>query len=105
MIVVDTNIDWLGRESKDFNLSGGTPITVSGQTVGNIYVLTSGVMSMGRGHMAGRMSQTIPSVTSVGDDFLDQVNNSLWKVGLISAAVALAIGLILVWPSGVAITV
>jgi len=34
-------------------------------------------------------------VINAEEDFLDQVNDSLWKVGLVAAAVALVIGLIL----------
>jgi len=50
---------------------------------------------MGRGRMGGRSFQTIPLMITAEEDFLDQVNDSLWKVGLIAAAVALVIGLIL----------
>lgn len=95
IIIADTAGEWLGKESEDVGLSNGTPITASGMTVGNLYLLTSGVMGMGRGHMGGRSSQTIPMVITAEEDFLDQVNDSLWKVGLIAAAVALVIGLIL----------
>ncbi|MFC2072630.1 sensor histidine kinase [Chloroflexota bacterium] len=95
VIIGDTAGEWLGKESKDVGLSNGTLITVSGQTVGNLYLLTSGGMGMGRGHMGGRSSQTMPMVITAEEAFLDQVNDSLWKVGLIAAAVALVIGLIL----------
>jgi len=94
-IIADTAREWLGKESEDVGLSNGMPITVSGQTVGNLYLLTSGDMVTGRGHMGGRTSQTIPMVITAEGDFLDQVNDSLWKVGLIAAAVAFVIGLIL----------
>ncbi|MFC1861758.1 sensor histidine kinase [Chloroflexota bacterium] len=95
IIIADTAEEWLGKKSEDVGLSNGTPIIASGQTVGNLYLLTSGVMGMGRGHMGGRSSQTIPMVITAEEDFLDKVNDSLWKVGLIAAAVALVIGLIL----------
>ncbi|MFC2021780.1 ATP-binding protein [Chloroflexota bacterium] len=95
VIIADTAREWLGKESEDVGLSDGIPITVSSQTVGNLYLLTSGGMGMGRGHMGGRSSQTIPMVITAEEDFLDQVNDSLWKVGLIAVAVALVIGLIL----------
>jgi len=94
-IIADTAGEWLGKESEDVGLSYGTPIIASGQMVGNLYLLTSGGMGMGRGHMGGRSSQTIPMVINAEEDFLDQVNDSLWKVGLVAAAVALVIGLIL----------
>jgi two-component system OmpR family sensor kinase len=95
IIIVDTAREWLSKESEDVSLSDGTPIMVSGQTVGNLYLLTSGGLGMGRGHMGGRSSQTIPMMITAEEDFLEQVNDSLWKVGLIAAAVALVIGLIL----------
>ncbi|MFC1962555.1 sensor histidine kinase [Chloroflexota bacterium] len=95
VIVADTSREWLGKESKDIGLSDGTPITVSDQMVGNLYLLTSGEMGMGRGRMGGRSSHTIPIVITAEEDLLEQVNDSLWKVGLIAAAVTLVIGLIL----------
>ncbi|MFC2004765.1 ATP-binding protein [Chloroflexota bacterium] len=95
VIIADTTEEWLGKESEDVGLSNGTPITASGQTVGNLYLLTSAGMGTGRGHMIGRSPQTMPKVITAEEDFLDQVNDSLWKVGLITAAVALVIGLIL----------
>jgi len=95
VIIADTAREWLGKESKDVGLSDGTPITVSGQTVGSLYLLTSGEVVTGRGHMGGRISQTIPMVVTNEEDFLERVNDSLWKVGLIAVAVALVIGLIL----------
>ncbi|MGB2828606.1 MAG: HAMP domain-containing protein, partial [Dehalococcoidales bacterium] len=94
VIIADTAREWLGKESAEVSLSDGTPITVSGQTVGSLYLLTSDGI-MGRGHMGGRISQTIPMVVTNEEDFLEQVNDSLWKVGLIAVAVALIIGLIL----------
>ena len=94
VIIADTAREWLGQETAEVSLSDGTPITVSGQTVGSLYLLTSDGI-MGRGHMGGRISQTIPMVVTNEEDFLEQVNDSLWKVGLIAVAVALVIGLIL----------
>ncbi|MFC1951553.1 sensor histidine kinase [Chloroflexota bacterium] len=95
VIVADTVREWLGKELEDVGLRDGTPITVSGQTVGSLYLLTSGGIGMGRGRMDGRIPQTIPMVVTKEEDFLERVNDSLWKVGLIAAAVALVIGLIL----------
>lgn len=95
IIVADTAGEWLGRRSTEVGLSNGTPVTASGQTVGDLYLLaTTGGMGMGRGHMGGR-TQTMPMIATAEDDFLGQVNDSLWKVGLIAAAVALVIGLVL----------
>ena len=49
-------------------------------------------MMMGRGYMGGQM-MAAPEITE--EDVLDQVNDSLWKAGLITAGVALVIGLVL----------
>ncbi|MFC1961858.1 ATP-binding protein [Chloroflexota bacterium] len=94
IIVADTAGDWLGRKSVEVDLGNGTPVTASGQTVGSLYLLTYGSTGMGRGHMGGR-TPTTPLITTAEGDFLAQVNDSLWKVGLIAAAIALVIGLIL----------
>lgn len=73
VIIADTAREWLGKESEDVGLSDGTPITVSGQTVGSLYLLTSGgMMGMGRGHMGGQSFQTIPMVITAEEDFLDK---------------------------------
>ncbi|MFC1946100.1 sensor histidine kinase [Chloroflexota bacterium] len=95
-IVGDTAGEWLSREAADVGLASGSQITAAGKTVGSLYLLTSGGMGgMGRGRMAGRTTPAAPVVLTAEDDFLDQINSSLWQVGLISAAVALVIGLIL----------
>ena len=98
IIVADTAGEWLGETTQEVGLDDGTPITVSGQVVGRLYVLASGMGgmgSMGRGHMGGRVTTTMPMAVTAEEDFLDQVNDSLWKVGLIAAAAALLIGLFL----------
>jgi len=95
LIIGDTAGKLLGEESGEVGLSNGTPITSSGQTVGNLYVLSSGEAIMGRGHMGGRSPQTMPVVITAEEDFLNRVNDSLWQVGLVAAAIALLIGLVL----------
>ena len=92
-IVGDSSGEWLGEEIADLGLSNGTAIVISGDTTGMLFVLTSG--GTGRGHMGGMGSQMTSVSEATEEDFLDEVNNSLWKVGLITAAVALVIGLIL----------
>jgi len=95
IVIADTAEESLGKESKDVGLSDGTPIMVSVKMVGNLYLLTSGGAGVGKGRMSGRNPQTTLTVVNAKEDFLDQVNSSLWQVGLIAAAVALVIGLIL----------
>jgi len=92
-IVGDSTGEWIGEEAEDKGLTGGTVIEVSGDATGMLFVLTSG--GIGRGHMGGMGSQMMSVSENTEEDFLDEVNNSLWKVGLITAAVALVTGLIL----------
>ncbi len=95
VIVADTAGEWLGRKTEEVGLGSGSQITSSGQTVGRLYILTSGGVGMGRGPMRGRDFSTMPMIPTAEDDFLNQVNDSLWKAGLIAVFAALVIGLIL----------
>ena len=95
VIIADTAGEWLGKEAEEIGLSNGTPITVSGQVVGELYLLTSGGGGMGRGPMGGWGSRMMPMMQTSEQDFLDQVNDSLWQAGLIAVGVALVVGLIL----------
>ena len=95
VVIGDTAGEWLNRKSADIGLSNGTSITASGQTVGSLYLLTTSETGMGRGHMGGRITPAAPVPVAADDDFLDQVNTALWQVGLITAAVAIVIGLVL----------
>ena len=45
--------------------------------------------------MGGWGAQTMPMMRTAEQDFLDDVNDSLWKAGLIAAVVALVVGLVL----------
>ncbi|MFC1872049.1 sensor histidine kinase [Chloroflexota bacterium] len=94
-VIGDTIGEWLGQKAEAVGLSNDTPITASGQIVGELYLLTSSGMGMGKGHMGGQTSQTMPVTATAEEDFLDRVNNSLWQVGLIAAALAMVIGLVL----------
>ncbi|MBI2832166.1 MAG: HAMP domain-containing protein [Chloroflexi bacterium] len=96
-IVGDTGRDWLNRDAKSVGLNGGTPVVVSGQEVGELYVLSSGGMMMGGGGMMGGMmggfGQPAPEVAE--QEFLGRINSSLWLTGLIAAAAALLLGIFL----------
>ncbi len=96
VVVGDTAREWLERTVKEVGLDNGTPIIASGKEVGKFYVLSSGGM-MGRGRMGGGMGQA-PPMMMLGEaeqDFLSRTNRSLWIAGLIAAAVALLVGLVL----------
>jgi len=94
VIVGDTTEEWLGRGVKEVGLVNGTSIIVSGQEVGKLYVLSSG-MGPGMGRTGGRDSPVSPMLDAAEQNFLNRVNNSLWIAGLIAIAVALLLGLIL----------
>ncbi|MFH1651756.1 MAG: ATP-binding protein [Chloroflexota bacterium] len=95
-VVVDTGGDWLGRSAAQTGLSNGTPVTANSRLVGQLYLMsiTTGPMGMGRGQMMGRNIHTTMMPTAE-EDFLHQVNASLWQAGLIAAVIALLAGLLL----------
>lgn len=95
VIIADTSREWLGQRAEAVGLGNGTPITASGQIVGNLHLLQSDGIIMGKGHMWGQVSQIIPMVITGEDDFLNQVKSNLWQVGIIAAIVALIVGLVL----------
>ncbi|MFC1917676.1 sensor histidine kinase [Chloroflexota bacterium] len=97
IIIADTAGEWLGESAGGVGLSNGSPIIVSGQTVGRLYLLTYGITGMGRGHMGGRISEMLPMMTAAEEDFLSRTNDSLWKVGLVATVAALLVGLMLTW--------
>jgi len=95
VIIGDTDIEWLGRTVQETGLVNGTPIIVSEKVIGELYGFSAGMM--GRGRMGGMMGSA-PSVSMLDvaeQNFLSRVNDSLWIAGLISAAVALLLGLAL----------
>ena len=97
VIVGDTANQWQGKTAIRVGLSSGTPITVSGKKVGELYLTTS-QMGSGRGYMGGGRGgppTTSPSTITAEQNFLSQVNSSLAFTGLIAVAIALIVGLIL----------
>ncbi|MBI4285797.1 MAG: HAMP domain-containing protein [Chloroflexi bacterium] len=101
VVVGDTGRVWLGETEARLGLSGGEPVIVSGREVGRVYVLapsTDGMMGMMSGGMMGRgmMGNGSPTVvTTAEEQFFSRVNRSLWVAGLVAAAVALLLGLLL----------
>lgn len=93
-IVGDTAKEWLGGDAGRVGLENGTSIIVSGREVGKLYLMASGT-GAGMGRMRGMMGAGSPMLDSAEQDFLRRINNSLWIAGLIAAAVALLLGLIL----------
>jgi signal transduction histidine kinase len=91
-IIGDTNAQWLGETVQSVRLSKPTSIVVSGQEVGKLYLLSSGmvvVQFVPPGGLAGQPP------ASPEQRFLSHVNTSLWIAGGVGAAVALLLGLIL----------
>lgn len=92
-VVGDSSGDVLGKKIEGLGLGGGVAITGSGRQIGTLYFLTSETTGMGMGRMMGR--QAAANTVTGEEDFLEKVNDSLWKTGLIAAAAALVIGLVL----------
>lgn len=91
-IIGDTNAQWLGDTAQSVGLSKPTSIVVSGQEVGKLYLLSSGmviVQFIPPGGLAGQP----PS--SPEQRFLSHVNTSLLIAGGVGAAVAILLGLFL----------
>ncbi len=101
LIAGDSGDDWLGSYSADIGLSNGTIITVSGENAGVVFVLVSTQgNTQGSGHMGGHGGwQSVNNADTVLDssqqDFLKQVNKSIWIAAIIGIAVALILGLFL----------
>lgn len=97
IIVGDTADEWVGEKASSIGLSSGTSITASGMKVGELYLLTSQTGN-GKGYKGGDRGGspfTSPVAVTPEQDFLSQVNSSLIVTGLIAAAIALIIGLVL----------
>jgi two-component system OmpR family sensor kinase len=94
IVIGDTARQWLGRNAIEAGLTGGVPIIVSGEEVGELYLLSFEGM-MGMGHMGGRGNPPAAVFDVAEQDFLSQFNRSLWLAGLIAAGVALLLGLVL----------
>lgn len=97
VIVGDTANQSLGQRASGIGLSGGVPISVSGDEVGKLYLLTAEVGS-GHGYMGGGRGgtpATSSSAITAEQDFLNQVNRSLLFAGLIAGGIALIVGLVL----------
>jgi signal transduction histidine kinase len=91
-VIGDTMGTAVGKEPGDIGLSGGTPISASGETVGILYIVGTG--SGGRGYMGGRGGGQTPRINAE-QGFLAGMNRSLILVGLVSGTVALLLGLFL----------
>lgn len=98
IIVGDTANQWLGNTEQDIGLSDGTPVIVSEEEVGELYLFSTqpGISGAARSPM-GKGKNALPALSPVSgeQDFLDQINRSMVVTGLIAAAIALIIGLIL----------
>jgi len=97
-VIADTAGQTSGKHEVSLENSSGTPITVSGQQVGVLYVALPG-SGGGKGNPAGRgnsAADTSPvPVQNSEAYFLDRINSYLWIAGIIAAAAALLLGLFL----------
>jgi signal transduction histidine kinase len=93
-IIGDTNGEWLGQTAASEGLSKPTNIAVSGQDVGKLYVLSSGMVTI-QFIIPGIAPPSQPAPFSPEQSFLNHVNMSLLIAGLVGAAVAILLGLFL----------
>ncbi len=103
LIVGDTENEWLAQYSDNVGLGNGTPVIVSGNTVGEVFVLTNTQGNgQGAGHMGGQGNHWV-QVTDASDtildatqqDYLDQVNRAIQIAAITGIIVALLLGLLL----------
>lgn len=97
-IVADTDNQWNGRYAGNVGLSNGSPISVSGNTIGTLYAFLNQMGMHGRGNMGGMGSSSgMMSSTSGEEQFIAQTNRSLLISGIIAGILALAVGVFLTW--------
>ncbi|MDD4230881.1 MAG: ATP-binding protein [Dehalococcoidales bacterium] len=95
-IVADSEARLTGESTSSANLDNGTAINVSGRQVGSLYLLTSTGSGWGAGHhMGGSTNHSTPVASIIDEGFLNQVNTSIWQMGLIAALIAFAVGIML----------
>jgi signal transduction histidine kinase len=92
-IIGDTNAQWLGETVQSVRLTKPTSIVVSGQEVGKLYLLSSGMVIVQFIPPGGALSGQPPS--SPEQRYLSHVNTSLIIAGGVGAAVAILLGLFL----------
>jgi len=93
-IIGDTNAQWLGETVQSVRLTKPTSIVVSGQEVGGLYLLSSGMVIVQFIPPGGALSGQ-PPPSSPEQRFLSHVNTSLLIAGIVGAAVAILLGLFL----------
>ena len=84
---------WLGQTVQSVGLTKPTSIVVSGQEVGKLYLLSSGMVIVQFVPPGSALSGQPPS--SPEQRFLSHVNTSLLIAGVVGAAVAILLGLFL----------
>ncbi len=94
-IIGDTYGQWLGSSAKSVGLSKPASIVVSGEEVGELYLLSSGGMIIVQfGTAAGGMPPG-QQPSSPEQRYLSHVNTSLIIAGVVGAVVAILMGLLL----------
>jgi signal transduction histidine kinase len=92
-IIGDTNAEWLGETVQSVRLSKSTSITVSGQEVGKLYLLSSGMVVV-QFMPPGGVLPAQP-LSSPEQRFLSHINRSLVIAGAAGAVAAILLGLLL----------
>ncbi|MCK4580894.1 MAG: HAMP domain-containing protein, partial [Dehalococcoidia bacterium] len=95
-VVGDTAGGWLGEDAAVVGLEDGASITVSGEEVGELYLMLPEGVSPGKALLFMRGMGGGPPTAGIAEHaFLSNVNRSLWTVALIAVGVAILLGLVL----------
>jgi signal transduction histidine kinase len=101
VVVGDTGDAWLGRDVEGLGLDGGMSVAAAGEEVGRLYLVLPGETVPGRGFRRGLLDIRLPGsgdaaqTDALEQDFLTNVNRSLWLAVFIAAGVAVILGLVL----------
>ncbi len=92
-IVGDTSGEWMGKKVADLRIQNPTDITVNGNTVGSVYLVTSATFSI---IAPGWRGQDLARLTQIAEqDFLGRFNHSLLVGSLTAIGIAIIVGILL----------
>lgn len=101
-IVGDTANQLIGKSSSTLASTESTPLRVTGQTVGTLYLDLAAITGSGKGFMGGRGNAVglqpttpVPSIQPAETTFLNRINSYIWIAGSIAVVIALLLGILL----------
>lgn len=93
LILADTKREWLGQNVVDFGLNESFTISSDGMLVGRVYSIIYGEAACV--NMVGNRCTGKAVLADAELNFIGRVNDYLWIAGIVGAAVALFLGLVL----------